>query len=60
MSSNNFLSFFFFYIYKISEDSSVRYDQNNKGRLQKKVVKYIKVFLSKKKEKGDNMVVNDT
>ena len=34
--------------------------QNNKQRLQKKLAKDIKVFLKKKKENNDNMVVNNT
>ena len=42
------------------KDSSARYYQNNKDRLQKKLVKDIKVFLEKKKKKCDKMVVNDT
>ena len=42
----------------MSKDSSVKYYQNNKKILQKKLVKHIKVFL--KKKKNDNMVVNDT
>ena len=33
------------------EDSSVKYCQNNKERLQKKLAKNIKVFLKKKKKK---------
>ena len=44
---------------KISKDSSAKYYQNNKERLQKKLVKGIKVFI-KKKKKRSNMVVNDT
>ena len=42
------------------KDSSAKYYQNNKDRLQKKLVKDIKVFLEKKKKKCDKMVVNDT
>ena len=42
------------------KDSSAKYYQNNKDRLQKKLVKDIKVFLKKKKKKCDKMVVNDT
>ena len=34
--------------------------QNNKERLQKKLVKDIIVFLKKKKKKGNNMVKYDT
>ena len=44
----------------MSKDSSGKHYQNNKERLQKKFVKYIKVFLKKKKKKSNNMVVNDT
>ena len=42
------------------KDSSAKYDQNNKERLQKKLMKDFKVFLKKKKKKSNNMVVNDT
>ena len=45
---------------KISKYSSAKYYQNNKERLQKNLVKDIKIFLKKKKKKNDNMVVNDT
>ena len=41
----------------MSKDSSAKYYQNNKERLQIKLVKDIKVFLKKKKKKGDNTVV---
>ena len=41
-------------------NSAAKYFQDNKERLQKMLVKNIKVFLKKKKEKSDNMVVNDT
>ena len=40
--------------------SSVKYYQNNKERLQEKLVKDIKVFLKMKKKKSNNIVVNDT
>ena len=42
------------------KDSSAKYYQNNKERLQKKLVKDFKVFLKKKKKKSNDMVVNDT
>ena len=45
---------------KMSEILSAKYYQENKERLQKKLVKDIKVFLKKKKRKSDNMVVNVT
>ena len=47
---------------KMSKDSSAKYYQNNIERLQKKLVKNIKVFLKKKKKKTDNMnmVMMDT
>ena len=35
MSSNNLFRFFFFGYIEISKNSSSKYDQNNKGRLQK-------------------------
>ena len=40
--------------------SSAKFYQNNKERLQKKLVTDIKVFLRKKKKKSNNMVLNDT
>ena len=43
----------------MSKDSSAKYYQNNKERLQE-LIKDIKVFLKKKKIKSYNMVVNDT
>ena len=42
----------------MSKDASAKYYQNNKERLQKKLVKDIKVFLKKKKLKS-NMDVNN-
>ena len=39
---------------------SAKYYQENKERLQKMLVKDIRVFLKKRKKKRDNMVVNDT
>ena len=60
MSSNNFfISLFFTYI-RMSRDSSAKHYQHNKERLQKKLMKDIKVFLKKKKIKSSIMVVNDT
>ena len=44
----------------MSKESSAKYYQNNKERLQRKLVKDIKVFLKKKNKKSDNMAVNDT
>ena len=43
----------------MSKDSSAKYYQDNLETLQKKLMKDIKVFLKKKKEKRDNMVVSD-
>ena len=40
----------------MSKYLSVTYYQKNKERLQKKLVKDIKIFLKKKKEKSSNMV----
>ena len=42
------------------KDSSSQYYQNNKERLEKKLVKDIKVFLKNKKKKSNNMVLNVT
>ena len=39
---------------------SVKYYQENKERLQNKLVKDIKIFLKKRKEKNKNIVVNVT
>ena len=46
----HFCVYFFTYI-KISKDLSGKYYQNNKKRLQNKLVKDIKVFLKKKNKK---------
>ena len=43
----------------MSKDSSAEYYQDNKERIQKKLVKDIKVFLKKKKKKSDNISMND-
>ena len=43
----------------MSKNSSAKYYQDTKERLQKKLVKDIKVFL-KKEKKGDNTIVKDT
>ena len=42
----------------MSQNSSAKYYQDSQERLQKKLVKDIKVFL--KRRKRDNLVVNDT
>ena len=44
----------------MSKNSSAKSYQENKERLQKKLVKDIKIFLKKKKEKCDSMVMKDT
>ena len=44
----------------MSKTLSAKHYQENKERLQKKLVKDIKIFLKKKKKKSDNMVVNVT
>ena len=44
----------------MSKTLSAKYYQENKERLQKKLVKDIKSLLKKKKKKSDNMVVNVT
>ena len=43
----------------MSKDLSAKYYQENKERLQKKLVKDIEIFLKKKKKKYNNMVVNE-
>ena len=51
----------FSYIYlKMSKDLSAKYNQENKERLQEKLMKNIKIFLKKKNIKSDNMVINAT
>ena len=42
------------------KDSSAKYYQNNKERLQKRLAKDIKVLSREEKEKSKNMIVNDT
>ena len=45
----------------MSKDSSVNYNQDNKKeRIEKKLVKDIKVFPKKKKRKKSNMVDDET
>ena len=44
----------------MSKNLSVKYYQENKEKLPKKLVKDIKIFLQKIKKKSDNMVVNVT
>ena len=44
----------------MSKNVSAKYYQENKERLQKKLLKDIKIFLKKKKKKSDNMVMNVT
>ena len=41
------------------KNSSARWYQNNKERLQKKLPEGIKIFLKKKEEKSGDMVVSD-
>ena len=44
----------------MSKNLSAKYYQENKERLQKTLVKDIKIFLTKKKKKSNNMVENGT
>ena len=44
----------------MSKNVSAKYYQENKERLQKKLLKDIKIFLKKKKKKSHNMVMNVT
>ena len=55
----NFFKNFLTYI-KMSKDPPAKYYENNKERIQKKLVKDMKVFLKMIKKKSNNMVVNDT
>ena len=43
----------------MSKNSSAKYYQDNKERLQEKLVINIKVFLRRKNKQSDNVVVND-
>ena len=42
------------------QNSSAKFYQDNKERLQEKLAKDIKVFLKKKMGKSNKMIVNDT
>ena len=44
----------------MSKDSSTKYYQNEKERIQKKLLKHIKSFLKNKKKNSDNKDVKDT
>ena len=44
----------------MSKYSSAKSYQDNKERLQKQLMKDIKVFIRKKNRKSNNMIVNDT
>ena len=44
----------------MSKDSSAKYSQENKERLQKMLVRNITIFIKKKKKKSSNMVVSNT
>ena len=44
----------------MSKNLSAKFYQGNKERLQKKLVKDIKIFLKKKKKRSNNVVVNFT
>ena len=56
ISSNNFLNIYF-YIYEISNNSSAKYYQNKKERLQKKACERYQFFSND--EKDDIMIAND-
>ena len=43
----------------MSRDSSTKHYQKNKERLQKKLMKSIKIFLKEERTKSKNMVAND-
>ena len=55
-----FFLFFFFIHIRMSKNLSNKYCQENKERLQKKLVKDVKFFLRMKKRKSNNTVVNVT
>ena len=52
-----FIILFFIYI-KVSENLPAKFYQENKEKLQKMLVKDIKISLKNKKKKSNNMVVN--
>ena len=56
---NFFYNFFLLYI-KTPKSLSAKCYQENKERIQKKLVKDIKIFVKKKKKKSNNMVMNVT
>ena len=56
---NFFYNFSLLYI-KTPKRLSAKCYQENKERIQKKLVKDIKIFVKKKKKKSNNMVMNVT
>ena len=56
---NFFYNFSLLYI-KTPKSLSAKCYQENKERIQKKLVKDIKIFVKKKKKKSNNMVMNVT
>ena len=53
--------FFFFRKYKkLSKSSSTKNYEDNKERLQKNLVKDIKVYVNKKKKNNHNMILKNT
>ena len=60
ISANSFVYIIFIYI-KMSKDSSAKYYQNNKERLQKKSCeRYQSLSKEEKEKRSHNMVVKDT
>ena len=55
-----FYNFFYNLHIRMFRNLSAKYYQENNERLHKKLVKYIKVILKKKRKKSDNMVENVT
>ena len=53
-----FLSIFFTIFFHTYVQKSGKYCEENKERLQKKLVRDTKIFLKRKKKKNSNMVVN--
>ena len=43
----------------MSREASAKYYQQNKEKIEKSIVKDIKILLKKKKTKCENMLVND-
>ena len=57
---NYFFTIFFFIFIKLSKNSSAKYYQDNKERLQKKTIERYQNLSKEEKEKINNMILNVT